>query len=141
MNKLNQLEAFLIAVRSVQNTQGGTKETSFYPAISNLLDAIGVTLKPKVRCVMQLNNQGAGHPDGGLFTPDQFDRKTDAVKNPLTPSRGVIEVKAPAEAVDDTVASAQVDKYWARYKLVLVTNLRDWLLIGERLGERVTRSA
>ena len=137
MSKSHLLGEFLIAVRSVHNTQGGTKETSYYPAISVLLDAIGAALKPKVRCVTQLNNQGAGHPDAGLFTPDQFDRKTNAVKNPLTPSRGVIEVKAPAEAVDDTAASAQVDKYWARYKLVLITNLRDWLLIGERNGQRV----
>ncbi len=137
MNKPTQLEAFLVAVRSVHNTQGGTKETSYYTAIDNLLGGIGAALKPKVRCIMQLKNLGAGNPDGGLFTPDQFDRKTNAVKNPLTPSRGVIEVKAPAEAVDDTAASKQVDKYWARYKLVLVTNLRDWLLIGERNGQRV----
>lgn len=52
-------------------------------------------------------------------------------------TRGVIEVKAPAEEVDDTATSAQIAKYWARYKLVLVTNLRDWLLIGERDGKRV----
>ncbi len=137
MNKPNQLEEFLIAVRSVHNTQGGTKETSYYTAINNLLDAIGANLKPKVRCVMQLKNLGAGNPDGGLFTQDQFDRKTGDIKNLGAPSRGVIEVKAPAEAADDTAASKQIDKYWDRYKLVLVTNLRDWLLIGERNGKRV----
>lgn len=137
MSKPNQLEAFLIAVRSVYNTQGGTKETSYYTAINNLLDDVGAGLKPKVRCVMQLKNLGAGNPDGGLFTQDQFDRKTGDIKNLGAPSRGVIEVKAPTEAVDDTAASAQIDKYWGRYKLVLVTNLRDWLLIGERSGERV----
>ena len=137
MNKLNQLEEFLITVRSVHSTQGGTKETSYYTALNNLLDAVGAGLKPKVRCVMQLKNLGAGNPDGGLFTPDQFDRKTGEIKNLGAPSRGVIEVKAPAEAVDDTAASKQIDKYWDRYKLVLVTNLRDWLLIGERNGQRV----
>ena len=136
MNKPNQLEDFLIAVRSVHNTQGGTKETSYYTALNNLLDAVGAGLKPKVRCVMQLKNLGAGNPDGGLFTPDQFDRKTGEIKNLGAPSRGAIEVKAPAEAIDDTAVSKQIDKYWDRYKLVLVTNLRDWLLIGERNGKR-----
>jgi len=91
----------------------------------------GCRLKPKVRCVIQLNHQGSGNPDGGLFITDQFDRKTNALKNPLSPSRGVIEVKAPAEALDDTAAPAQVDKYWAHHKLVLVTNLRDWLLASK----------
>jgi hypothetical protein len=132
------LEEFLSAVRDVHSTSGGTKETSYYTAINNLLDGVGQTLKPKVRCVMQLKNLGAGNPDGGLFTADQFDRKTSEVKNLGAPARGVIEVKAPAEAVDDTVTTGQVSKYWDRYKLVLVTNLRDWLLIGERSGQRVT---
>lgn len=44
---LNQLEEFLIAARSVRNTQGGTKETSYYTAIDNLHGAIGAVPKPK----------------------------------------------------------------------------------------------
>lgn len=131
------LQEFLSAVRDVHGTGAGTKETSYYTSLNNLLDGIGHTLKPKVRCIMQLKNLGAGNPDGGLFTPDQFDRKTSEVKNLSTPSRGVIEVKAPAEAVNDTAATKQITKYWNRYKLVLVTNLRDWLLLGERQGQRV----
>ena len=86
---------------------------------------------------MQLKSLGAGNPDGGLFTADQFDRKTDAPKNVAAPARGVLEGKAPGEAVDFTAASVQVAKYWDRYRLALVTNLRDWLLIGERGGKRV----
>lgn len=93
------LATFLAAVHGVHVSGSGTKETSFYTAIDNLLDGIGGALKPKVRCV--------------------------------------IEVKPPAEAVDFAAASAQVEKYWGRYRLVLVTNLRDWLLIGERDGQRV----
>lgn len=62
------LETFLNAVRGIRSTSGGTKETSFYTALNNLLDGAGHTLKPKVRCVMQLKNLGAGNPDGGLFT-------------------------------------------------------------------------
>ncbi len=138
MKKSNLLEIFLSSVRSVQSTGGGTKETSYYTALNNLLDGVGHTLKPNVRCVMQLKNLGAGNPDGGLFTADQFDRKTGETKDLGKPSRGVIEVKAPAEPVDDTATTGQITKYWDRYKLVLVTNLRDWLLLGERNGQRVT---
>jgi hypothetical protein len=131
------LAAFLAAAHGVHVSGAGTKETSYYTALDNLLDGIGDTLKPKVRCVMQLKSVGAGNPDGGLFTADQFDRKTEAPKDIAAPARGVVEVKAPDEAVDFTAASAQVAKYWDRYRLVLVTNLRDWLLIGERGGKRV----
>ena len=131
------LAAFLAAAHGVHFSGAGTKETSYYTALDNLLDGIGQTLKPRVRCVMQLKSLGAGNPDGGLFTSDQFDRKTEAPKNIAAPARGVVEVKAPGEAVDFTAASAQVAKYWDRYRLVLVTNLRDWLLIGERSGKRV----
>ena len=138
MAKPQLLASFLNAAKSVHSTGGGTKETSYYTAINNLLDGAGHALKPKVRCVMQLKNLGAGNPDGGLFTADQFDRKTGSAKDLGQPSRGVIEVKAPAEPVDDTATTGQITKYWNRYKLVLVTNLRDWLLLGERNGQRVT---
>ena len=84
MAQAKLLEEFLSAVRSVHSTSGGTKETSYYTAINNLLDGVGHALKPKVRCVMQLKNLGAGNPDGGLFTPDQFDRQTSVVKNPVS---------------------------------------------------------
>lgn len=138
MAKTLSLETFLHAVRGVHGSGGGTKETSYYTALNNLLDAVGHALKPRVRCVMQLKNLGAGNPDGGLFTADQFDRASAEVKNLGAPARGVIEVKSPAEAVNDTATSQQISKYWNRYQLVLVTNLRDWMLIGERGGQRVT---
>lgn len=138
MAKSFLLEDFLHAVRGVHRTGGGTRETSYYTALNNLLDGAGHALKPRVRCVMQLKNLGAGNPDGGLFTADQFDRASAEVKNLGAPARGVIEVKSPAEPVNDTATTAQISKYWDRYKLVLVTNLRDWLLIGERSGQRVT---
>ena len=131
------LGTFLSDCTAIRRTAGGTRETSYYTAINNLLDSVGAQLKPKVRCVMQLKDLGAGSPDGGLFTQEQFDRRTSTVKDISSPARGVIEVKSPAEAVSDTATSAQVAKYWGRYKLVLVTNLRDWQLIGERQGKRV----
>lgn len=138
MTTATPLASFLASVSAIHASGGGTQETSYYSALNQLFDEIGRGLKPKVRCVMQLKNLGAGNPDGGFFTADQFNRKTDTPKDAGKPSRGVVEVKSPAEAVDGIAASKQVDKYWARYQLVLVTNLRDWLLLGERNGKRVT---
>jgi hypothetical protein len=132
------LALFLQAVHGIHASGAGTKETSYYTALNNLLDGVGAALSPTVRAVMQLKNIGAGNPDGGLFTAEQFDKKTGEAKDLSVPARGVIEVKAPAEAIDTTLAGGQIAKYWARYKLVLTTNLRDWALIGERNGQRVT---
>jgi len=95
-----------------------------------LLNEIGKTLKPKVRCVINLANRGAGIPDGGLFTADQI-KKADP--NPMTgqkPARGVIEVKGPADEVQKIAHSEQVKRYVREYGLVLVTNLRDFLLVA-----------
>jgi hypothetical protein len=132
------LQTYLTSMLAIKATGAHTKETSFYTPLNNLLDAAGHTLKPHVRCIMQLKNIGAGMPDGGLFTQDQFDKKTHSPKDISSPSRGVVEIKGLAEAVDDTATSVQVDKYWTRYRLVLVTNYRDFLLLGERDGRRVT---
>jgi hypothetical protein len=131
------LQTYLTSMLAIKATGAHTKETSFYTPLNNLLDATGHTLKPHVRCFMQLKNIGAGMPDGGLFTQEQFDKKTHSPKDISSPARGVIEIKGLAEAVDDTATSTQVDKYWTRYRLVLVTNYRDFLLLGERDGKRV----
>ena len=48
MAQARHLEEFLNAVRGVHSTGGGTKETSFYTALNNLLDGVGNGLKPKV---------------------------------------------------------------------------------------------
>lgn len=68
---MNPLETYLTELREIHDSGVATGETSGYPALANLLNAVGHTLKPKVRCIIQLKNSGAGFPDGGLFTPDQ----------------------------------------------------------------------
>ena len=133
---MHPVEQYLSDMGAIRATQAGTGETSYYTALSVLLNEIGSTLNPKVRCVIQLQNKGAGMPDGGMFTADQF--KTKAAKqnagaNPLTvlpPSRGVIEVKSPAEDMPGIIASEQIARYWEHYGLVLVTNYRAFTLIG-----------
>jgi len=72
----NLIEHYLIDLGEVRGTRSNVPETSFYPALERLLTGIGKTLSPKVRCVINLANRGAGLPDGGLFSADQFRRKT-----------------------------------------------------------------
>jgi hypothetical protein len=101
--------------------------------LEKLLNELGNSLKPKVRCVMQLKNMGgAGMPDGGLFTASQFQRKTeDTPTNPTNPERGVIEIKGTGDDAWVVAGTKQVSKYWDKYRQVLVTNYRDFVLVGQ----------
>jgi hypothetical protein len=72
----NLIERYLTDMGEVRGTRSNVAETSFYPALERLLSDIGKSLSPKVRCVIHLANRGAGLPDGGLFSADQFRRKT-----------------------------------------------------------------
>ncbi len=70
-------------------------------------------------------------PDGGLFNVDQF--PTNQELEPFTaifPERGAIEIKGTKEDIKKIAASEQVQKYWQKYGQVLVSNYRDFLLIG-----------
>jgi len=128
---VNPLESYLKECRDIRATGAAVAETSFYPVLSNLFNEIGKTLKPKVRCVINIANRGAGLPDGGFFTANQFQKTTDAdPQQGQLPARGVVEVKSPAEDVQRIAQSEQVERYNAKYGLVLVTNLREFLLLG-----------
>jgi len=123
-------EAYLSQLRDIWSTQANSPETSYYPALANLFNAVGKTLKPKVLCVMSLKDQGADNPDGGLFTADQFGRKSEAKPRPgLPPSRGAIEAKSAKKEVKAVATSEQVAKYLNLYGIVIVTNLRDFLIV------------
>ena len=108
---------------------GATGERSSYGPLANLLNAVGDALKPKVFCVGELADQGAGHPDFGLYAARQVQRGRP--REGQTPDRGVVEVKAADEDLPITAGGDQVARYWNRYRLVLVTNLREFALIGE----------
>ncbi len=133
----NLIERYLTEMGEVRDTRSSVAETSFYPALERLLSGIGKGLSPKVRCVINLANRGAGLPDGGLFSADQFHRKSrgaDAKEDPFlvqNPSRGVIEAKPPSEDVRRVAGSEQVERYWKKYGMVLVTNFRAFALIGK----------
>ena len=123
------VETYLTDLRRIRASGGATGERSYYPALSTLLNAVGTTLKPKAFCVAELAAQGAGHPDFGLYTAKQVQRGQP--KEGQVPERGVVEVKSSSDDAWLTAASAQVSRYWERYRLVLVTNTRDFVLVGE----------
>jgi hypothetical protein len=124
------LEDYLAELKAVRSTGAGVPETSYYPALGSLFSAVGKTLKPKVRCVMGLKNLGAGMPDGGLFTADQFQRQADgAPKAGQLPARGAIEAKGTKPDVKTIAGSEQVRGYLRAYGIVIVTNLREFLIL------------
>ena len=123
------VEEYLDDLRRIRGSGGGTDERSYYPPLTNLLNAVGGSLRPKVFCVSELAQQGAGHPDLGLYAAKQVQRGRP--RNGQTPEAGVVEVKPVQDDAWLTAESAQVSRYWERYRLVLVTNTRDFVLLGE----------
>ena len=54
------VEDYLADLRKIRASGGGTGERSGYGELANLLNEIGGGLKPKVFCVGELADQGAG---------------------------------------------------------------------------------
>ena len=131
------VEAYFADLRRMRASGGATGERSRYGPLANLLNAVGAALKPKVFCVGELADQGAGHPDFGLYAARQVQRGRS--REGQAPERGVVEVKAADDDAWLTAASGQVSRYWGRYRQVLVTNTRDFVLVGEDAAGRPAR--
>jgi len=126
---MGPLEQYIRDLVEIKSSGAGVDETSYYPALSNFLNAIGGELKPRVRCVLQLQNRGAGNPDGGLFTAEQFKKSSGDPLPGQPPKRGAIEAKPLSKDVHTIAASDQVAKHVKKYGAVLVTNFRGFLLV------------
>jgi hypothetical protein len=83
-----------------------------------------------VHCIINPKNQGAGIPDGGFFTADQLPRAGEPDVHAQLPARGVMEVKGTGDDAWHTARSTQVTRYLDMYGQVLVTNYRDFVLLG-----------
>ena len=134
------VETYFAELGRLSGSGGATDERSTYGPLAKLLDAVGATLKPKVFCVAEPVNHGAGHPDFGLYTSKQV-QKGRPRKGQL-PERGVVEVKSLQWDTRATMVREQVSRYWGRYRLVLVTNLREFDLVGPdaKGGEKTLES-
>jgi Type ISP C-terminal specificity domain/N-6 DNA Methylase len=136
------LEKYLHELNEIRASGEATDETSYYPPLCALLDDVGHGLKPQVRCILTIKNRGAGIPDGGLFSRDQFQKLKGGQPIPgQKPARGAIEVKSTKDDAWVIAKSDQVTKYWKEYGQVLVTNYRDFLLLGRDSDGRPVKLA
>ena len=134
---MHALETYLQYLRATRSSGGAVKETSYYPALANLLNEVGKTLKPKVRCIVHLQDTGGGIPDGGLFTEEQIRHDVSDLLAGATPARGAIEAKPASADAWKIAESKQLKEYWSRYRQVLVTNYRDCCPRMRRLAPEV----
>src|SRR4051794_27724949 len=112
------VEAYLDRLHEIHRAAKGVKELSYRAALENLFNQIGEDLDPEVQATGELADTGSGRPDFGFF-----ERKSQS-------TRGVVETKGPGDDVPLTADGAQVAKYWKQYRVVLVTNYRDFLLVA-----------
>jgi hypothetical protein len=126
---VDAIESYL-AELSANRAAGAVPETSGYGALATLLNEVGRKLKPRVRCVINPASQGAGIPDGGFFTQGQFQK---GMAEPLAgqlPARGALEVKLVEADVRVVAESEQVRRYLEKYRQVLITSYREFVLVG-----------
>ena len=137
-DKLVQIvERYFSRLRDEHGLGAGTDERSYYPALAELLNALGQELKPKILCLSDLANTGAGHPDFGLYNANQVQKGEPRKGQP--PERGVIEMKGVDDETWLTADTKQVSKYFGAYRLVIVSNLRDFLIVGEGPTGKATK--
>jgi hypothetical protein len=139
---VSAIETYLRDLRTIHSTGQAVAETSYYGPLASLLNNIGKSLRPRVHAVVNLQNRGAGIPDGGLFSHDQLRADDDAaqvLRGGQVPSRGVLEVKGTSADVEQTAQSEQVKRYLARYGQVLVTNYRDFLPLTQGANGEITQ--
>ncbi|HVX83708.1 MAG TPA: type ISP restriction/modification enzyme [Phycisphaerae bacterium] len=117
MPKLEPIRDYLLALHAIHHSPQKTAELSYRAALENLLNALGQHLDPPVRATHELPDTGAGRPDFGLFESKSGN------------TRAVVETKAPSEEIPHTADSLQAKKYYAHYRLVLLTNYRDFALV------------
>ena len=129
------VENYLTDLARTRASGGATGELSYHTPLANLLGVVGGALKPKAFCVPELADQGAGRPDFGLYAAKQVQKNKP--REGQTPERGVVEVKSADDDAWLTAEGEQVSRYWNRYRLVLVTNTRDFALVGERAGRPI----
>jgi hypothetical protein len=51
MSGMNPLETYFRNLHEIHASGAGVKETSYYGTLETLLNEIGKTLKPRVRCI------------------------------------------------------------------------------------------
>jgi hypothetical protein len=120
---------YLTDLRAIRSTSSATAETSFYPPITSLFNSVGQSLKPAVLFSTILRDSGAGLPDGGFFPQPKRQRRTAEPEPLQNPERGVVEIKPADYNLDSLSNEPQTLRYLIKYKLVLITNFREFRLL------------
>ena len=114
----------------IRSTGGATKETSYYSALENLLNELEVhfsILKPSA--VVRSRTKALATQTSA------YTRKSNARRASQSPVKFPNAASLKSSPLLDerwqTSQSAQATKYFNHYKLVLVTNYREFRLIGE----------
>ncbi len=102
-----------------------TPELAYRAPLENLLNAVGELIDPPVQATAEIADTGSGHPDFEVYEVKSGNRRL------------VVEVKSPEEETTETANSSQVARYCKRYGLVLITNYRDFLLVGRSNGNGI----
>ena len=131
------VEAYFTELGRLHASGGATGERSSYGPLHGLLSAVGAALKPKVHCVQEPADQGVGHPDFALYAARQVQK--GRARGGQLPECGVVEVKSLEDDAWLTAEGNQVTRYWSRYRLVLVTNGRDFVLVGDNAAGLPTK--
>ncbi len=84
-----------------------------------------------MRCVINPANRGAGIPDGGFFTANQFQKGAGPSRLPVSSPRAAPSRSSRSATTSHAVAeSEQVRRYLEKYRQVLVTTYREFVLVG-----------
>ena len=132
------LSDYLGEIARIRATRAGTGEISYYGALAGALNAAGKRLKPHVFCVPNLRNRGSGFPDMGLFVVARG-HAPEEWPEAQSPGRGVVEVDDIPADLSVKLGSKQVGRYLSAYGLVLVTNYRDFILLGRDVSGQAER--
>ena len=120
---VHPVEKYLKDLSEIHRTGGGVAEESYYGPLETLLNEIGRSSSPASAASAQLRNTGAGEPDFGLYTANQFQRANDAQPDGRArqPERGVIECKpwnddsfARAKALRSPSTGRSTASCWSR---------------------------
>ena len=134
MNQGEQaVKEYFAQMARIRGTGGGTEEESYYPPLKALMDDIGGGMPSPVMCVSQLRDQGADHPDFGLYAESQCGNEAPEPGHGEPPKHGVIEAKGLGENLEgilDGVHGGQIRKYVNGYGLAMATNYRQFRLYG-----------
>lgn len=122
------VEEYFDGLRKIRLSGGSTDERSNYEPLIKFINAIGSTVRPKVFCVGELGDQGVRHPEIGLYTINQIQQGKPRAGQ--KPERGIVEVKSVRENMETMSVSDQISLYRRHYKVVLITNFREFRLVA-----------